>query len=392
MTGSKRSMKYILIVIAAAMAAAVTLVFAAKHSATAETPEHQSHDDGDWQAWTDTTNLPTEGTYYLSDNVELSNTITLTGELTLCLNGFTISGSMTKFNVTSGHTLNICDCTEDAEHIGKLTGTTNASAVIVDGGTLNLYGGKITGNTISSGANTGSGVAVLDKGTFKMYGGEISNNTVSSTTSQGGGGVYLENGSIFEMYEGSVIKGNIAKNGGGVYVNSSEAKFTMYGGTISNNHSTNITSSDGGGGVFVTNGAAFAMSGKSEIKDNDAKNLGGGVYLYGMNSSFTMSGDSKITNNTATGNMGGGVHIQGFSTSFPTIFTMDGGEISNNTSSEYGGGVSLNGGGATFIMKGGTIGGASEALGNSTLNGGGVCVSRFRIYNVRRNDFEQQIY
>ncbi|QQO09232.1 hypothetical protein [Breznakiella homolactica] len=83
------------------------------------------------------------------------------------------------------------------------------------GGTINMYGGKITecGTKWTSGR---AGAAVyVGLGTFNMYGGEITNNKGAA----GGGSVYVSRGQVFNMY-GGVIKGD--QNGTGLCI--------MYGG------------------------------------------------------------------------------------------------------------------------------------------------------------------
>lgn len=388
MTCTKKIMKYILIALAAAVSAAVVLIFAVKQPATAEDNTHQNHKvcvgsactdsnhtNVEWTEWTGTTTLPAEGTYYLSDDVSLSSTIELTGDLTLCLNGHTISGSVTKFNVTNGHTLNICDCS--AGESGKLTGATDDSAVIVNGGTFNLYGGEISENKIATGEN-GGGVKVQEQGTFNMYGGKIAGNSVSGVNAHGGG-VYLDQKSIFNMYDGviggdSENLGNTALNGGGVYIQSI-SEFTMYGGTISNNKSTN-SSTDGGGGVFVANKSTFIMNGNGVITENKASNDGGGVNVF-------PSGTFKMENGTISGNMakkGGGVFSQASTNEgTPVKFEMNGGEISGNTASQNGGGVYVGFNVGKFDLKDGTISGNTAANGGVYVNQTGLTIDNFKI-------------
>jgi hypothetical protein len=116
------------------------------------------------------------------------------------------------------------------------------------------------------------------------------------------------------MSGSAAISGNEATgSGGGVYVYA--GTFTMNGGIISGNTTTNIF----GGGVFV----------------------GGGT--------FTMSGSAAISGNTATG-------VAVFNNG---TFTMEGGIISGNTAAQSGGGVYVYSGG-TFTKTGGTVYGSHE--------------------------------
>ncbi|MDR1147724.1 MAG: hypothetical protein LBK66_03755 [Spirochaetaceae bacterium] len=108
----------------------------------------------------------------------------------------------------------------------------NAALITVaNGGTLVLEGGTvITGNTSS---NSGGGVAVKGGGRFTMRGGTISDNKATGNN-KSGGGVYTEGFSLFTM-SGGTISGNQAKSmGGGVFV-SSNGVFTKTMGTIYGN-------------------------------------------------------------------------------------------------------------------------------------------------------------
>ena len=122
--------------------------------------------------------------------------------------------------------------------------------------------------------------------------------------------------------------------------------------------SGNTSSSNNGGGVSVGENGTFTMNG-GEISLNTSSYGGGGVSVS-YNGTFTMNG-GVISGNTSSD--GGGVSVVGYGT-----FTMNGGEISGNTSSYNGGGVYVGGTNATFTMNGG------EISGNSSHNGGGVCV------------------
>ena len=83
--------------------------------------------------WTATDALPdSAGNYYLTQSVSGSWTVP-TGEVNLCLNGQTISGSIT---VGSGASLTLTDCTGK----GRVQGE-----VLVNGGKFEPYSGTITG-------------------------------------------------------------------------------------------------------------------------------------------------------------------------------------------------------------------------------------------------------
>ena len=149
----------------------------------------------------------------------------------------------------------------------------------VNGGTLTMEGGAITGNS----ANTGGGVYQVS-GTFAMSGGTISNNAASNN----GGGVYMSNNATFVLTDGTISNNTAHSNGGGVY---NAGTFTMNGGTVSNN-----TADLYGGGVYTAD--TFTMRGGT-ISNNTASFTGGGVYI--TYSTFNVSGSAVITGNTVDG-------------------------------------------------------------------------------------------
>ena len=325
------------------------------------------------------------GTYYLNGTLSPVNKIEITGTVTICLNGQTIQSTaadQSVFEIADGGTLTLTDCTSNPGTVTHSNGT-GSGVYVLGGGTFDLYGGKITGNTVT---NEGGGVCVAATGEFNMHGGEISVNTATNY----GGGVYVRDGGKFTMNGGAKISGNTAAYGGGVHVDTT-GEFNMRGGSITNNKANKSEKNSMGGGVYVH--GTFNMSGGAKISGNTAPSNGGGVYVGGSGSTFTMNGNASITDNTAkngggvgvysgatfemngnasitdnkatTGN-GGGVYVGG------GVFTMSGGSItSNHTANDtYGGGVYVDTHG-TFNMSGGTIGGAAADKANKAKNGGG---------------------
>ena len=291
-----------------------------------------SHSVSDWIAISDAngfSSLTNGGHYYLTGSVTLTDEVTITNNITLCLNGQTISAASGKRIFTVSGNLTLCDCKGN----GKLTGGNDSKdgggAIWVKGGTFNMYGGTISGNTTTRDMYGGGGVFISSSGTFNMYGGTISDNKAYTY----GNGVHVS---------------------GGI--------FTMYGGTIKDNEPYN-TEDVSGGGVSIGTSGTFIMNGGT-ISGNTAGKNGGGVYDYGL---FTMNGGTisgnKITQNTQYGDFaGGGVYVYGASNK---PFIMNGGTISNNTSVRAGGGVYSSQ--KPFIMNGGTISGNTAGT-----NGGGM--------------------
>ena len=194
---------------------------------------HTSHSDVIFQPWTETNKLPASGNYYLTRNVTLAENASLQGA-NVCLNGYTVTLSNVGRINPSG-TTQLTDCSVNGKlesYPGKANGgvaisggskfylyggTLNGVKVEIgqtDGGTFNMYGGKITGNTqgtvVGQSKTSGSKSAI----TINMYGGEISGNHISENQ---GGGVFVGSGNQFNMY-GGTIQNNSAVDGGGVYI------------------------------------------------------------------------------------------------------------------------------------------------------------------------------
>jgi hypothetical protein len=139
--------------------------------------------------------------------------ITVGNGVTLTLKNITFAGTATNntplIRVNTGGKLVL----EDGAVITGNGNTTTASAnagggVLVDGGTLVMTGGTISGNTLSNLTFGGGGVRLANSGTFIMSGGTISDNKATN-----GGGVYLMSGTFIKKpADGSSSSGVIYGN------------------------------------------------------------------------------------------------------------------------------------------------------------------------------------
>lgn len=169
----------------------------------------EGHKKVTYEPWTSTTTLPSSGNYYLTGNVDLADETSVTADLNLCLNGYTITAATSgKQIITTPKnntlTLTISDCTAHTDGSGKyiagvLTGGVDkgkgrggGAIQIRDKGNLKLYDGIITGNT----SDTSGGAIRLGTGaTFLMADGEISNNTaINGTSLKSGGAISMVTG------------------------------------------------------------------------------------------------------------------------------------------------------------------------------------------------------
>lgn len=287
------------------------------------------HDHDEMKPWTATTSLPnTAGSYYLTQNVTLKKEWEVPADITLCLNGksITLNAEGDVINMSANGTIfTLYDCHKSGTitHGKDSNDTTYNGCGVVVGGTFNMYGGKITGN-VRTGYENGGGVFV-PYGIFNMYDGEITNNSCGLS----GGGVYVDHGT-FNMSGGEISSNISGESGGGIELSSSI--FTMTGGSIRQNKAKN---NNYGGGIDVSYGSTFTMNGGTITGNTSC--TGGGVYVgtavenYG-NNTFNMNGGT-ITGNTAThtgSETGGGVYV-----AQDGIFTVSGAaKITDNKRNE----------------------------------------------------------
>ena len=302
--------------------------------------------------------------YYLNSDLTGGITVEGSGELTLCLNGHTIStGDANAITVSGSVTLQLCNCSAVS---GNVQGGGTGSGMRINGGTVNMYknvhfdngvygdanpvrvvgatsafvmhDGVISGNTT---AVSGGGVAVISGSTFTMNNGTISGNVTTSTAkSTGGGGVFVQS-STFNLYDGKIVcnEAKTAENpGGGGGVHSAGSTFTMHGGVIAGN-----TCGHDGGGVW-SSGGTFEMKGGviggdtmattgnlSEFTGNRSNtvytyNGGGGVAIAA--GTFKMSG-GEIKGNISANTVNDGLWLAG-----NTNLTITGGSVINNAQSD----------------------------------------------------------
>lgn len=254
----------------------------------------------------------TSTNYYLTADVTLDKTWTPADSTVLCLNGHSITSTVSSndsrlIDIQDGPFV-LTDCNGSNGKYKFKEGTNGrwtregSGGITVTGGVIIgsscggigvnssiegfiMYGGTICGFETANGS--GAGVRV-EEGSFIMRGGRISGNC---SPSYNGGGVYLHNtGCTFTMLGGEVSD-NHSLQGGGVYV--SRGKFEMSGGSIYKN-----TANSDGGGVYVL--GTLTLGGNAEIKDNEAKSHGGGIFAD-ASSSLNVSGNVKVTDNTDAG-------------------------------------------------------------------------------------------
>ena len=201
----------------------------------------------------------------LTEDIEINDTLTVSREVTLDLNGKVLkrTGTGSVIVVETGGNLTITDSNPTVLH--KFKPNADGLWVLNENGTKSVPGGVITGGYAAG--NYGGGVKIVSGGTFTMTGGNIA--------------------------------GCKAHSGGGVDVGGT---FTMTGGSIAGC----VAATGSGGGVLVGNGGAFEMSDGSIAGCTVASQqraFGGGICNTGTT---TLSGSAKVQNCHVQNNGGGG--------------------------------------------------------------------------------------
>ena len=242
--------------------------------------------------------------------------ITISGEVTIDLLGWTLNGGEngSVITVAEGGKLTIEDTSYDGD--GKITGgdARYGGGIYVDGGTLIMAGGAISGNE----ANSGGGVYLTNGATFTMTGGSIKENLVGSN----GGGIYVgsdstltvSNSTISDNKGGNCNPWNVYQCGGGIYATGDGTVVSLDNVTVSNNR-TATNNGYSGGGLAAEGGASLTVknsliTGNSSFVSDDCllhESGGGGVYI-GSDANLIMENTTVSEN---TGLFGAGIAMTG---------------------------------------------------------------------------------
>ena len=244
------------------------------HTDADGTPQHK---DVYWEGVSALSNSMSDGYYYLTDNVTLTDSWQPASGVVLDLHGHDITLNANYRNVIeidNAGTFTLTDCKSGSGAWGKIThgeGYTGGGGIGINSSytTFAMYGGSITGNSGAQGVYLEGSEYHNRNKTFIMYGGEITNNNNTNTYSEGGG-VYIGNYNAFTMIGGKISENRTVGFGGGVYA-TARSTFTMQGGSITDN-----TATKNGGGVYVcktvnVTNDNFIVSGDVQITENKKK-------------------------------------------------------------------------------------------------------------------------
>jgi CSLREA domain-containing protein len=294
-------------------------------------------------------------TYFLTKELPITQDLTINGAgRTLSL----IDG--TGFINTRG--FNISPTIQLA--LNDLTMQNFPKALVIDGiaanhGVLSLTDCTLRDNTNTDSWNPGSAISNYCEGcTVNLSGTHVYGNSSPACGAIASYGTLVIDGGS-QLYSNSATAGR-----GGAICNESGA-LTVTGASIHNNASSG-EGYDFGGAIFQSSGSMLLS--QSQVEDNTAQNLGGGVYVGG--GTLSIQG-SLLSGNSAT--TGGGLYIYSQSSTITStiisqnqavngagIYTwryllVQNSSIVSNTASTDGGGIQ-DGGGMTILV-------------NSTLSG-----------------------
>lgn len=250
----------------------------------------------------------TEGTYFLCNNVNLTQTLVIRGNVTLDLNGFVlkITGSGSVIKIESG-TLTLVDShpaaihkfvknTDDLWMLDESQGAEIVKGGVITGGIGREHSFSSVYGSISE--NGGGGVFINQDASFVMEGGNIVGCSAVGEHNTAGG-VLVARSASFVMKAGK-IAGCTAARGGGVYVADRDGdyalgSFTMNGGTIEWCVAYGSAAYDDGGGV--NNLGSFTMNGGTIRNCTAAYGYGGGISSL---RNITICGDAFVRDCTAS--------------------------------------------------------------------------------------------
>jgi len=243
------------------------------------------------------------------------------------------------------------------------TATNNGGAAYVSSGNFLMSGGNLGVTDNPNEAVLGGGVYVTG-GSAEIKGGIVEGNTASSN----GGGIYVNGGNFSLNGEQALIQKNTAVNGAGVYLTGGKPE-------LANGSMKENDASGNGGGIYIDQQIIkLNPIGVVNIEENKAKQNGAGIYIGGTNGKdagfevdITSTGRVVLQNNGDENTKNGGAVCinNGY-------FKMEKDNIDIlSNQAQNGGGVAVLGG--DFEISAGTIG--ENLKPNTAVLGGGVYVS-----------------
>lgn len=159
--------------------------------------------------------------------------------------------------------------------------------------------------SIKNGKLTGNGGGIFNAGKMTLTNVNISDCNVCGTYVGYGGGIYSDENSELIFNTGSIKNCSSTNSGGGYYYSASSGSTDFIDVNIELNMVTNSNSS--GGGVYINSPGKFSMTGGS-ISNNTSTSNGGGIVVYANkgNDIYTNCYLQKVTMKGNTANTSGG--------------------------------------------------------------------------------------
>lgn len=308
-----------------------------------------------WKAWTDGSSLPkdTEGYYFLTTDVVLSERQTMVANINLCLNGHSITAAESLTNsmirVDDGkHAPNvtIMDCqtvydtaTGACTYSGTVTGghSNGGGGAIqlghqanTEASSLKLIGVALTGNIESYGnKDFGGGAVHVRNGNADIQYCKFADNradgkveTLNEETGETEA-TYVGSGGAISICQGYVTAKNTeftdnkaSSNGGAIYLRNvavglelTDCVFTgneaVYGSAVFTqaNNTVNIADSEFTKNTASKNGTIFVVNGTTALTDVTIQDNQGGLYINNISAKVTISGNIQIHGNAGTENV-----------------------------------------------------------------------------------------
>ncbi|MBR4314216.1 MAG: hypothetical protein IKP66_04825, partial [Lachnospiraceae bacterium] len=262
-----------------------------------------------------TMEIPTRDYYYINNNILIERDITLTGDLYLCLNGFSLDMNNARF-IGNAYSIYICDCK------GKGKIETDNETALFDNVSVNLYGNK--NGTLPVSANrvfttTANHTFTAFRVDFTGNGDSVSGNIFNFTNTSSlifntvsiknyrveNNGIFSPNAHIMSFYGDNSITNNVVQNSiyeveGNTLNIHDKSKLNIENNEI-------IINNEVTGGIILSNNSIFYELGDLSIVNNEYK-VGSimpthlsGIHAIANSKVYTKNTKINIKNNETNG-------------------------------------------------------------------------------------------
>lgn len=177
-----------------------------------------------------------------------------------------------------------------------------AVAILSEKGTLNVYGGSYTNNSVNTTGVSIYGGAFYSYATMNVYGGLFEGNSANRA-----GAIYCYR--TLNVYSATFKNNTASSNGGAIYLPASSSAKLYLGGNEELVESTVLFSGNtatSNGGAIYTAGRIF---GQDTLFENNSAGNGGAIYVAASYTTLNLTNSSFKSNTTTTS--GGAVYVDG---------------------------------------------------------------------------------